>query len=319
MAHKDDVEVSEMVKKHLNQVLSKELGTEMIDINIEAGTKKGDNFVGIVYRVSGKLSRYISNGEVSNKKSSINLILKMAPTSQARREQFYARVCFLREIKMYDEILPMFHQFQISNGIIPERNGFYEYPKCYKTIDTEIAETLIFQDLKANQFEMYDRYKLITIDHVRLIMKALGKYHALSFALRVRSDIISAFDYYNYNLMYSHFHLQDQHPERLQGYSKIQEIFSRTVDDNLREYLKHMLDDAYKSLDQEGDERLVKKLQELFKKDHIALIGECVKGESAEPYAVMCHGDCWNNNIMFKYNEVCTCMCSAVATWIRFI
>lgn len=95
---------------------------------------------------------------------------------------------------MYDEVLPMFRRFQESNGIVPEVNGFYEYPKCYKTIDTEIDETLIFQDMKAYQFEMFDRFQETTIDHVRLVMKTLGKYHALSFALRVRSDTISNFD-----------------------------------------------------------------------------------------------------------------------------
>lgn len=187
MAHTGDVEISEMIKESLSQVLSTELGSEKIDINIESGSKKGDNFVGIVYRVNGKLSSYLSNGLVAKKKSSINLILKVAPTSHARREQFYARACFLREIKMYDEVLPMFRQFQESNGIVPEEIGFFEYPKCYKTIDTEIAESLIFQDLKANNFEMFDRHQSITIDHVRLIMNTLGKYHALSFALRVRS------------------------------------------------------------------------------------------------------------------------------------
>lgn len=84
----------------------------------------------------------------------------------------------------------------------------------------------------------------------------------------------------------------------------MKEISSRTVDDNLRGYLQLLLNDVYKSLDRDEDERLLKKVKELFERDHIALIGECVKGESAEPYAVLCHGDCWNNNILFKYDKV---------------
>lgn len=99
--------------------------------------------------------------------------------------------------------------------------------------------------------------------------------------------------------------LQDQDPDRFRRYSQLEEVFSRTVDDNMRAYLKLLLADVYKSLDQEGDERLLDKMQELFQRDHITLIGECVKGEPAEPYAVLCHGDCWNNNILFKYNQVC--------------
>lgn len=186
MTDTSDAELSEVIRTGLRQVLIKELGSDKIDMSIETGSKKGDNYVGIVYRVNGKL-KGVSNGDANNNKdkSSINLILKVAPTNKARRESFSSRDAFLREIEMYDEVLPMFRQFQESNCIIPEENGFHEYPKCYKTIRSDMDETLVLQDLRDGRFEMYCRFKLITIDHVRLIMKALGKFHGLSFALRV--------------------------------------------------------------------------------------------------------------------------------------
>lgn len=188
MANTGDVELSEVIRTGLHAVLAKELNSEKIDVNIELGTKKGDNFVGIVYRVNAKLSADTSNGKTNENNSSIDVILKVAPTNKPRREQFCSREFFLREIKMYDELLPMFRRLQESKGIIPEENGFHEYPKCYKTIDAEVDESLIFEDLKADHFEMFDRRQEIGADHVRLIMNALGKYHALSFALRVRSS-----------------------------------------------------------------------------------------------------------------------------------
>lgn len=187
MADTGEVEISEVVQTGLREVLTKELNSEKIDVNIEMGSKKGDNFIGIVYRVNAKLSAENAAENENNNKSCIDVILKVAPTNKTRREQFSSRECFLREMKMYEEVLPMFRRFQESNGIIPEESGFYEYPNCYKTIDTDENETLILQDLKADQFEMFDRLQVITFDHIQLIMKALGKYHALSFALRVRS------------------------------------------------------------------------------------------------------------------------------------
>lgn len=187
MADTGEIEISEVIRTELHEVLAKELNSKKIDVSIEMGSKKGDNFIGIVYRVNAKLSAEDSAENVNNNKSCTDVILKVAPSNKTRREQFCSRECFLREMKMYEEVLPMFRRFQESNGIIPEENGFYEFPNCYKTIDADENETLILQDLKADHFEMFDRLQVITFDHVKLIMKALGKYHALSFALRVRS------------------------------------------------------------------------------------------------------------------------------------
>lgn len=300
MADTGDTEISEVIRGGLNEVLNKELDSQKINVNIELGSKKGDNFIGIVYRVTGKLSNDTSNEDVNNNKSSISLILKVAPTNKARRYTFSSRSCFLREIQMYDEVLPMFRQFQESCGIIPEENGFHEYPKCYKTIDAELDETLIFQDLKVDQFEMFDRFQVITIDHVRLIMKTLGKYHALSFALRVRS---LKFEQSN-TILIRIFVLQDQQPEQLERYSKMEENFMRNIDENLIIYLETMLNSVFGSLDQEGDEQLLEKVKEFFKPGHIAIMKECCNGELAEPYSVICHGDCWSNNMLFNYDKV---------------
>lgn len=169
-----DIELSTVIRDGLDQVLRKLLGSDDIDVKIESGSNKGDNFIGIVYRVSGT-----ANG------STINVILKVAPRTEARREAFSSRVLFLREIKMYDEVLPMFRRFQESRGICVDKSGFHEYPKCYKTIDSDVDETVILEDLRRDRFEMFDRMQVIRIEHVRLIMSALGKYHAISFALRV--------------------------------------------------------------------------------------------------------------------------------------
>lgn len=40
-------------------------------------------------------------------------------------------------------------------------------------------------DLKLQGFEMFDRHKDITLEHAVLVMKVLGKLHAVSYAIRV--------------------------------------------------------------------------------------------------------------------------------------
>lgn len=100
------------------------------------------------------------------------------------------------------------------------------------------------------------------------------------------------------------FRLQDQQPEKFEGLSKMEEVFARPADANFKAYFNLLFNGAYKSLDQEGDERLLKKVKQVFSSDLFTVICECVNGASAEPYAVVCHGDCWNNNIMYKYDKV---------------
>lgn len=176
----ENVEVPAAIRTGIEKVFEEQLGSRDVDVVFERGTKKGDNYIGIIYRATGKV-----NSAQNNDKKELKLIAKVAPQQLARREQFRPRVCFMREIKMYLDVFPMFRLFQESRGIIPEENGFHETPICYKTIDDDMNESLIFQDLHDCDFHMFDRLVDLPIDHVMLVMRTLGKFHALSFALRV--------------------------------------------------------------------------------------------------------------------------------------
>lgn len=75
--------------------------------------------------------------------------------------------------------------FEESKGIMNETDGFVEYPKCYRTIDEEPIETLFLEDMSVRGFSIINRYtQEVTADHAYLVMKALAKLHAISFALK---------------------------------------------------------------------------------------------------------------------------------------
>lgn len=162
-------------KQALKTLLTTKLNTNEYTYTIEKGSNAGDNFIGVVFRIVAKRTTTQSN----KSDNELQIILKIPPQNPARREQFFARTSFVREALVYDEILPLFMNYQQSKGICAAE-GFYEVPECYASIMTEYEEALFFEDLKASGFEMFDRHKSVTFEHVRLVMETLGKFHAIS-------------------------------------------------------------------------------------------------------------------------------------------
>lgn len=178
-----------------------------------------------------------------------------------------------------------FRELQESSGVIPEENGFYEYPECYSVISDECHETLLLEDLKESKFEMIDhRTEPITVDHARLLMSALGKLHALSFALR------------------------DKRPDTFKEFaSKVPEVLFRETEagslNGLKDYFDTLSPLVYGTL-REDETELRQKLENVFADTFFNSTQKFVDGKAAEPYAVICHGDCWSNNILYKFGEV---------------
>jgi Ecdysteroid kinase-like family len=243
-----------------------------LNVKMNSASNKGDNYIGILHRVSV---------EDSNDKK-LHIILKLPPTNVVRREQFFARPCFLRESEFYESVYPMYKKFQEEKGIVVEDDGFYEVPKCYTSLTEDLHEGLFLEDLKVSGFEMFDRFSKVTKEHVTLVMEALGKFHAICFAFK------------------------DQRPEALDTYREMQDIFMQR-DENSKEQITIWFDmlkkQAFEALATMENPDLVEKGKNVLEGDFFELLMQCIEGKNAEPHAIITHGDCWNNNIMYR-NEV---------------
>lgn len=90
---------SELVRSAVSETIEEQLHSKNYEIKVSLATKATDyNFTGVIYRVNF----CTENGAKQQVESS--LILKAAPQHLARRKQFNARPCFVREIYVYDKV-----------------------------------------------------------------------------------------------------------------------------------------------------------------------------------------------------------------------
>lgn len=173
-----------------------------------------------------------------------------------------------------------------------EQDGFNEYAKCYHSIDTDMSECLLLEDLHRKQMKMIDyRTTSLTYDHAALVMKALGKFHAISFALK------------------------DQQPQKFKQLTKeLTEIFYKS-DVDFDAHAEFILGAIFKSLQRSNRPDLIEKVRNQIKGGFLKNVRQIVSGQMAGPYAVICHGDAWVNNCMYKSNELGVAVAVNLIDW----
>lgn len=271
----NDDGVPSYVKELINKIADRE-GFTNYSITNSAGSNLGDGFM-------GDLLRFKINGKRNNVVSSLSLICKMPSPNLLRREQFNTDVTFAREIYLYEYLLPYFIEFQKEHGI-SEADGFYSFPKCYGTVFDEKRNgdhVIVMEDLIASNYYLWDKLKKIDYDHVKLVMEELGKFHAVSFAIR------------------------DKNPE------KLNEIKSKCVNTfHTLMYTSPMAIEFYntnitKAIDalEPHETNLIEKLEAIKGSHCQEIVKQVFSNTTPEPFGVLVHGDVWNNNIMYQRSD----------------
>lgn len=180
----------------------------------------------------------------------------------------------------FAQVLPYFRKFEESKGVLLEENGFIEYPKCYRTVDKDLEECILLEDLSVRGFSIVDRFTAnITADHVYLIMKTLGKFHAISFALK------------------------DQQPEKFNEFaSNLSENFIRRTEELMRGYFAKQAELAASVLPEDEHGPIVAKVKKLFETNAMDVAADCLDLDATGPAWVIAHGDAWQVIVFVYFN-----------------
>ncbi|KAJ8926108.1 hypothetical protein NQ315_009965 [Exocentrus adspersus] len=234
-------------------------------IAVQDANKKGDRYLGEVFFITM---------EQESAEPAKNVVLKLAFYDASTRNARPIRATFLNEVYFYTKLWPKLVEFQQA---IPPGIGFFHVAKCLETSVEAEAEWLVLENLKHEGFAMHDKKKPLSRNQLEMIFELYGRFHAISLAYKA--------------LKPREFQeLTKEAKEHLKRYFEPMD-FKKAISKWQKRCLRSLVpgvDDAVI----EKYEGYVAKGMEVFSQSQV--VGK---------YTAIIHGDCWSNNMMFKYDN----------------
>ncbi|KAL7648250.1 UNVERIFIED_CONTAM: hypothetical protein RMT77_000156 [Armadillidium vulgare] len=261
-------------KELLIEALRKDKGpdVELLSWEIIPFTKKGDNYTSLVVSINVSYRKNDVDSENS-------YIVKLNP---------------LRPITFQTEIIEKSYtrETEVLSGIVGGMNYQLERlgldsirtPKLFSRSLEKGREAYVLEDLRVQGFKMYDRMKGMDLNHSLLVVKELGRFHASSLLFEETFSAKSISE----NLVYLERPWGNLNEEGLEAFDKMYSSSGEAVGNFLKT----------------SDSKYEKCSNWLLKYAH-KLTQHFLDGynPSNNQFEVLIHGDCWTNNMLFKYNE----------------
>lgn len=235
----------------------------------KAATKKGDNYISAL---TGVQVVYTQEGQ----QKEASYIVKLKQDQESSGKYQMNRMVYGCEGGFYTRLLPRLNHKLEAAGIDQLR-----VPRCPHVSWGEADKQLFLEDLRPRGFTVYDRRKGMDERHTYLVLHELAKLHAASFLLQRDSpeeDLATTFDFLTWE------------------WYNFSEITKKTFDS----VISGGLLTASRLARKIGNERVASWFEAL------ASTGvECLREQlqPSAPFDVVGHGDCWVNNLLFRYDS----------------
>uniref|UniRef100_A0A6P7FLA1 Uncharacterized protein LOC114331585 n=1 Tax=Diabrotica virgifera virgifera TaxID=50390 RepID=A0A6P7FLA1_DIAVI len=256
-----------MIPKDICDLLEESLNEkiEHFEIKEHEGNQKGQGHLGEMVFLSLKNK---NTGEDHH------LVVKQCLEGSEETSKFMS-MCFNNEVHFYKKVIPTLEAFQKS---FPKGQTFKSIPKCFATSSKEGEEKLVMENLKLKGYEMHPKKVPLNSKMYEIIFKTYGKFHGISYAFK-------------------HYH-PEQFTELAAGYHNNMKIFFEQ--DVMKEALTSVCKKTTEFLEEEDEIKIIDNFKK-YNDNAPQMFFDALAYKS--PYSVFVHGDCWSNNMMFKYNK----------------
>ncbi|KAK3894911.1 hypothetical protein Pcinc_001359 [Petrolisthes cinctipes] len=261
-----------ITEQHVKSALRKEKGDEaqLLIWNINNFTEKGDNMATVVTSV-------VVDYHLGSETHQTSYIIKLNPCITSALNDLFTNMIFEKEVNFYEKILPDLNHILNNAG-----QESLRIPELFHSSLEENNELVFLSDLRRKGFVMVDKFKGQDEAHVRLALKELSRLHASSILLQAKAPDTNLTERYP-SLNKDWRNCTGEKKERLH------QIFSGRYDNAIV-----ILKGCERHTVAAWVERILPNVVDLFQEQFTKI----------PPFEVICHGDFWNNNMLFRYNEV---------------
>lgn len=236
---------------------------EIVDIKTN---KKGEGYLGEIFMVT------VKNSDDSE---TFNVLIKAAFTQENVRNVAPIQNAFENEMYFYSTLYPALKKFAEENGFLPNTNLI---PECLAISVKNGEEMLALENLRIIGFDTFSKKSTLDHDHIKLIFEKYGLFHAYSYAFK------------------------DQKPkEYLKIVDNLKNIFVDFLkkDHSFGSYMMEMTKIVKKCLIPGEDAKVIEAFEQYSGEKILDIFQEAA--DASDSFTGILHGDCWSNNMMFKY------------------
>lgn len=268
-----EVACSLIEAEHVRSALQADKGSDahLVSWALKDFTKKDDNLTSVVKVIDVEYSLQGAETQTSS------YVVKINPSLKENEYESFTHQIFTKESSFLRDLAPKLSSLVGAAGQRP-----LAFPAHLFSRMDEGREFIIMEDLRRRGFRSRNRLQSLDVAHTTLVMQELARIHAASFLLQARQPTRKLADAYEFlKADWANFTGEKR--------ATFQTMFS------------DCMADAMTILENVGGYEKVTEWMERSQASCMDVMEAQVSKDY--PFEVLCHGDLWTCNLMFRYDD----------------